>query len=147
MEKLLKFAGIAGIGYLIFNAISNSIYSRLSFGNTRIRLGSITPQGVNATLTVPITNNNPVTFPLEDLRFLVLYGNNRLSEVVMPQPVDIAANETTELTFNSFLSFADLSSSIVNLIASGQFLQALRIQGTAASSGIIIPFTHTVSVG
>ena len=146
-DKLFKTAGILGIAYLVINAISNAIYSRIQFGTTGIKLGTVTAQGVNVEITQPITNTNPVSFPVEQLEFNVLYGDNVLSRVVMPQEVSIEANETTLLEFDAFLNFGDLGGSVMDLINSGEYLQALRVKGFAKSSDIVIPFTNTISVG
>lgn len=146
-DKVLRAAGIIGIGYLLFNFVSNQVYSRLGFGNTRINLGRLDPTGVQVEIIQPLVNNNPVSFPLDSLQFQVLYGDNVLTQVTMPQPIVIEGNSSTDLSFNSFLDFSNLAGSVANIIASGQFLQALRVKGVAVSSGLAIPFTHTVSIG
>lgn len=146
-DKFLKLAGIVGIGYLLFNALSSAVSSRFSFGATRIRLGNLSPTGVQVTVTQPVSNTNPISFPLDTMNFQILYGENLLTTLTLPAPVTVEANGTTNLEFDSFLDFSNLTGSVAAIIASGQFLQALRVKGYAVSSGIIIPFEHTVTIG
>lgn len=147
MDRILRLAGVAFIAYLVGNHLFNSVYNRIKFGGTRIKLGALEPAGVNVKVLQPIENQNPVGFHLDAIRANILYGENALAEVFLPAPVDIPPEQTTVLEFNTFLNFGDLAGSIYSLINSGQFLQALRIKGYAASRGIVIPFEHTVTVG
>lgn len=143
----LRWVGIAALAYFGFNMLYNAVYNRVGFGKPRIRLSNPTLTSVRAEITFPIENNNPVAFPLEGLIAQVVYGPYILATLVQSQPVEIKANDTTLLVFNTRLDYANLGGSIMALVESGEFLQTLRIRGEAISSGLKIPFDNPISVG
>lgn len=147
MDKLLRNAGILALAYLLFNQVYNSIYNRIDFGSTRIKIGRLRPNGVFVKITQPIQNNNKISFPIESIRATVLYGEHPLAEIVLPAPVTIEAAQTTELVFDAFLDFSYLGASVFDMANTGNWLQALRVKGYAVSKGIVIPYEHTISVG
>lgn len=147
MDRILRIAGFAFIAYLVGNNLFTSVYNRISFGNTRLKLGRVEPTGINVQVIQPIDNRNLIGFHIDTIRATILYGDNPLAEIFLPAPVDIAPQQSTALEFSTFLDFGNVAGSIYNVIDSQQWLQALRVKGYAASQGVIIPFEHTVTVG
>lgn len=146
-DQLLRIGGIAFLAYLLFSGVASAAYSNLSFSRPRIRFGSISLSGVDATVSVQITNNNPAGLPLDNLLANIVYGPYILTTLTLQEPITIAANTTTELQFQTRLDFAQLGGNIAALITDGNFLQALRLTGTAYSNGIAFPFDNTISIG
>lgn len=151
-NSLLQYAGIAFIGYLLLGKLFNSVSNNIAFGRPRIQLGKVNfqnklPKSVSAVITLPVTNNNSVSFPIDDLVTQILYGTYLLSSLRLSKPVEIASGATTDLVFNTTLDFSQLAGNVIALVASGEFLQALRLEGTAYSAGVAIPFEKTISVG
>jgi len=147
MDKLLRNAGILALAYLIFNQVYNSIYNRIDFGRTRIKIGRLKTNGVFVKITQPIQNNNKISFPIDAIHATVLYGENPLAEITLPTPIVIEASQTTELVFDTFLDFSYLGASVFDMANTGNWLQALRVKGYAVSKGVVIPYEHTISVG
>lgn len=143
----LTYMGIAFIGYLILGRVGGAAYSNVSFGRPRIRFGRLSPTGVDVTLTIPVTNQNPVSLPLDGLVGQVMYGNYTMLPFQLSNPVTIAAGNTTEVTFSSQLRFAEVGGNIAELLTSGSLLQDLRIEGRAFIKGATIPFSNTIGIG
>lgn len=151
-DTLLQWGGIAFLIYLVGGKLFNSVSSNIIFGRPRIKLGKVNfqfavPQSVSAVLTLPVTNNNPVSFPLDDFVAQVKYGQYPLTSLRLNDPVNIESGSTTNLVFNSTLNFSQIAGNVAALVASGEYLQALALEGTAYSAGVAIPFTNTISVG
>ena len=151
-DTLLKWGGIAFLCYLGSKWLASRVSALLDIGQPRISLGAVEwagplPLSVSATIDLPITNRNAVSFPVDQLLANVVYGQFVLSSLQMTQPVVIQSGETTVLQFNTQLSFADLGGNIAALVASGDYLQALRLVGNVRVEGVTIPFSNTISIG
>lgn len=148
----LQYAGIAFLVYLFGSKLFSSVSNNILFGRPRIKLGKVKfvlgiPQSVAATITLPVTNNNPVSFPLDNFIADIIYGSNSLARLRLAQPVSIESGNTTNLVFNTNLDFAQIAGNVASIVASGQYLQSLKLEGTAYSAGVAIPFSNVISVG
>jgi len=142
MDKLLRNAGILALAYLLFNQVYNSIYNRIDFGSTRIKIGRLKTNGVFVKITQPIQNNNKISFPIDSIRATVLYGENPLAEITLPTPIVIEASQTTELVFDTFLDFSYLGASVFDMANTGNWLQALRIKDPTSVPSVFLPTTY-----
>lgn len=139
-SDVIKWAGIAAILYLAFNYISGALSSKISFGRPRIKVNKPTWTGLKVEITQPITNNLPVSFPIESFKGEVLYGDKKLSDLMLTNPIVLEANNTSNLTINADLNFENLAGNIADLIQSGEILQSIYLKGFIASSGVVYPF-------
>lgn len=151
-DTLLQWGGIAFIFYLGSSWLANRVTDLLDVGRPTITLGQVQwagplPISVAATVEVPVTNNNAVSFPLQRLLANIVYGAYVLSSLRIDEPLVIQAGQTTVLEFHTELSFTDIGGNIASIIISGEYLQALRLTGNAQVEGVTIPFNNTISVG
>ncbi|MEM1323653.1 MAG: LEA type 2 family protein [Bacteroidota bacterium] len=142
----LSLLGIAFIGYLAIKHLGGAASSAISFGRPRIRFGGIQNWGVETTITIPVTNQNPVGLTIDGLLGQLKYGQYTLLPFQMANQVHIAANATTEVTFNGQIRFAEIGGNILALFTSGQIMQDLRIQGQAYVAGLTIPFNSSIGL-
>lgn len=142
MDRLLKLGGIAFVIYLLATKAGSALYNQILVGRPRIKLGKLSVSGIQAILTIPVTNNLPVSAPLDALMGQVMYGVYPVADFAMNSKVVILANQTTELVINTYLDWSKLAGSLIDLVESGQFLNALTVKGHAVSSGIVFPFEN-----
>ncbi len=146
-DSVLRFAGILALGYFLLNSVGNAIANRISIGRPLLRVNRISGLGVEVTLILPVVNSTPVSAPIDGLSGNIIYGNQVLSQVVLNRSLTITANNSTDLTFNASLDFAQLGTSVVNIIDSGEWLQSLRFKGQAVSKGVVFPFDRAFQIG
>lgn len=141
-----KTIGILLLGYHLFKEFGTQVANRLSMGKPRLKFGNIRPQGINATLILPVTNSNPANLPVESFQGQVLYGQFPLSDVYLDSPQVLQSDSTTELKFNILIDTSRFSGSVIDIVNSGQLLQSLRLKGFLKSGGIVFPIDRTLQL-
>ncbi len=144
---LLSALGIAFVGYLALKRFGAAAYSRISFARPRIRFGRMLPYGIDVTVTLPVSNQNPAGITVDGLIGQIKYGPYTLFPFQLSNRVQIAANASTDVVFNGQIRFAEVGGNIAALITSGTLLQDLRVEGTAYVAGLSIPFSNTIGIG
>lgn len=142
MDRLLKLGGIAFVIYLLATKAGSALYNQILVGRPRIKLGKLSVSGIQAILYFPVTNNLPVSAPLDALMGQVMYGVYPVADFAMNSKVVILANQTTELVINTYLDWSKLAGNLIDIVETGQFLNALTVKGHAVSSGIVFPFEN-----
>lgn len=151
MNQTVKTLLIIGLLFFAGKKLFDQAYNRIIYGTTKLRtrgfqLGQ-NSVGLKVQVIQPITNENPVSFPLDDFRGVMYYGQRPLAQFAMPGPTNIAAGSTVDLVFDGVLDFEESLETLQHIIQTGNWIQALRFQGTATSGGVTFPFNHTVRVG
>jgi len=146
-DNALKYLGIAAIAYFLVKKIASDVLNDISFGRPSISIGNTTLTGLNITIKLPVTNNTDLSIPVNAVNADVLYGNNVLSTVFANNSFTVAANNTTEVTFNAVLDYSQFSNSIISLIESREWLQDLKLKGHAVTGGLVFPFEETFTIG
>jgi len=155
MNQTVKVLLIIGVVFYLAKKAVDTVFSKIIYGTTRIRTGGIavttTPgsEGVGLKVEViqPILNENPVSVTIDAINGSMYYGAQKLADFALPAPVTLASGQTVDLTFKGILDFGQSAEAINNMISTGNWLQSLRFKGTATSTGITLPFDHTVSIG
>jgi hypothetical protein len=149
-RNTLIFVGLGVLAYVLFKEATN-IWGKIEYGYTKLRIKGIktTPTGIGLEVKViqPITNKNNLSFPIESIAGTMFYGRRPLATFAMPAPVVVGAGQTTNIEFDGVLDFGQSAETIQTMIQTGQWLQALRFEGVASSTGVAFPFNHTVSIG
>lgn len=144
---ILSYLGIAFIGYLLFSNVGAAAYSRIAFGRPRVRFSNLNWDRVDVSLEIPVTNNNPISLPVDGLLGQLIYGQYTLLPFRLSNPITIQAGETTNVPFSGVIRFAEIGGNLAALFTSGEILQTLRVSGNAYIKGAVIPFDNPISIG
>lgn len=144
--KPLEIAGLIGLGFLLFGKVGSYLSNAVSVGTIRFKLLNTTPVGTTLRLFIPVSNSASVSYPFELFEGNLLYGNYPLGLVYVPGPVTIPANGSTTIQTDVQISFTNLANQVVQMILSGEWLNALSVKGTLTASGVKIPISQNISL-
>lgn len=136
---------IGGVGYLLVKYLGGYAYQNISFGMPKVRFGQPNLNGINATLSMPITNKTAVSIPIDSIIGSVLYSGQPIAQFSQIQPFQIPDGKTTTVEIGVYIPFQGAAQSLVNIIASGNFSTYAVLKGTVRSAGVNIPFEQSVS--
>lgn len=147
-KELLTWQNLAlvfGLYWFAKNFISQTA-SRVGFGVPNLKITNTSAFAISGKLILPVHNKLDVNVPIDSFVGVLSYGNNKLSDIIMPNSAEILANSTTEMVFDVELNFAQLGTSVLNLITSGQYLQQFRVVGTLSAAGLNYPLNQPIKV-
>ncbi|MCC6841449.1 MAG: LEA type 2 family protein [Saprospiraceae bacterium] len=143
---ILKLLLLGGIGYYIFRTIANKASNNITLQKASVSFGNIDLTGVNLNILLVYENKNPFEIPLDSFHGFLMYGPVRLSKVDIHQPLKIMANSVTQIPVSSRINFLDLTSDIINLVKTKQFLQGLRVSGFLTVKGVSLDVDYPIQV-
>jgi len=146
LRGLLAFIGGAAILYLAFKSIGNYVSNNLSLVKTSIKTGSITASGIPLVVALHIQNKTNLAIPIDGFSGGIFYDNNEIAPVEINSTVTIQPNKVSIVQIDSFINFLNISSTIKNLIASGQLLAGLNLKGDLRFEGVNVPINHSISL-
>lgn len=146
MDKVFKWGGLAALVYVILLQAGSWLSQKISVGAIKMQLGQTTPSGQQITLQIPVANTAPVAYPLEAFHGVLQWGANPLAQVIISNPVTIAANSTTTIPVSVFVPFANLGTQIVNIIQQGNWLAGANIKGMLRAGGINVPIQQSIQL-
>jgi LEA14-like dessication related protein len=144
--KPLEIAGLLGLAYLLFGKVGSYLSNAISVGSIKMKLLNTTPAGTTLRLFIPVANSASVSYPFELFQGNLFYGNYPLGQVYVPGPVTIPANGSTTIQTDVQISFANLGNQIVQMILSGEWLNAISVKGTLTASGVKFPISQNISL-
>ena len=149
-KKLLNWAGLLALGYLILEKVGLGVANKISVGRVKVRFGSFdfSSLGISLDLEIPLINNTAVSIPVDSFSAVLLFNNSKLVDVVMSQPRIIEANEISVLSAEVPIQFGQGAQQVMQLIQSmgTGWKENFRIQGVIHSSGLSIPFNQGIQV-
>lgn len=145
-NKFLYWAGMAALAYLVFQQVGGFVASKISFAVPQVKKKSLTPVGLQVEVTQPVTNNLPVSFPIDQIQGAILYGERQLSSMMSDSSTVLEANSTTNLKLNMDINFQNLASNVVDLIVGGEYLQGVYLKGFVMSDGVMYPFKNKITL-
>lgn len=145
-QKLSPTAyALIGVGiYLALQRGVGFIAQQFQILTPRINFDDPTFQGIKADVILPVQNNTPVTVTLNSLVGVVRYGSQVLANVYINQPISINANSTVDITIDFNINYAQVGSSLVNIINSGNYLSNFIFEGQAQVEGIVLPINQRI---
>lgn len=146
MDKVIKWAGIAALAYVVLTNIGSWLSQKISIGAIKMQLGQTSPSGQQITLQIPVINKAPVSYPLEAFQGLLQWGENPLANIIISNPVTIAASNTTTIPVSVFVPFANLGTQIVDIIQQGNWLAGANIKGVLRAGGINVPIQQSIQL-
>lgn len=143
-RKYIGLAAIAGgIGYGLYSLFAAS--SKLQFGKITFKSKSVNLTGVHILLNFPITNTDKKTsLPFDGFTGALNYGTFELAKINIVDKLSITKNSTVNLTVKVDVSFLKLGAEIVSIVQSGNFLNALYINGILKSGGLNVAVKQKV---
>lgn len=144
--KPLEIAGLLGLAYLIFGKVGSYLANAVSVGSITFKMMNTTPAGTTLRLYIPVKNSASVSYPFELFQGNLFYGNYPLGLVYIPGPVTIPANGATTIQTDVQISFTNLANQVVQMIISGEWLNAITVKGTLTASGVKIPISQNISL-
>jgi len=139
-KNWINWAGYAALAYFGLTYLGTAVANEISFGKPRLKIKKTTFTGIDATISIPITNNLPISFSIDTFKGEVLYGDKKLSDLLLNHAMVISGGETSVLDIQTVLNFENLATNIVDLIASGDYLQSIYLKGFVVSSGVAYAF-------
>lgn len=134
-----------GIGaYLLFGKAVSFVANQFKVLTPRVNFGSITFQGIQANIIIPIQNNTPVTVPLNGVQGVIKYGQEVIGQVNVTGPIDISANSVEEIFVDFWITPQMVGGSIINLINSGNYVNSFSFQGNVVISDVVIPVNQKI---
>lgn len=129
----------AGVLFLVGSTVARAVTQRISVQRVRARMKSLSLTYANVEILIDIHNTAGVSVPIDSFQGRLMYGGQSLADIHAPNPVVVNHNQTTTLTLVVPVQFTRLAENIVQLIESGQFIQALHVEGIIRSGGISVP--------
>jgi len=146
MEKILRYAGLAALAYVIIQNLGGWLSKKVSVGPIKMQMGPTSPSGQQITLHIPVINSAPVSYPLEAFQGVLRWGENAIANVVISQAVTIAANTTTTIPVSVFVPFANLATQIVDIIQQGNWMSGANIKGMLRAGGLNVPIQQSIQI-
>jgi len=115
-------------------------------GSPQVRVTGPRPFGLGLEIIFPIGNNSGVPIPVGQFDGALMYGNLKVSDVWIRQPVTIRGNGVTNLVTQAGIDFQSLPGDIGQLFQAGQLLNQLRLVGRIKYNNTSIPVDYTVRV-
>ena len=136
---------LIGVGlYLALQKGAGFIAQQFQVLTPRINFQNPTFQGIQADVIVPIQNNTPASVPLDSLVGVVKYGTQALASVNINQAITIDANTTIDIPIDFDINYAQVGSSLINIINGGNYSSNFIFQGQAVVAGIVIPINQRI---
>ncbi|MCB0707435.1 MAG: hypothetical protein KDC34_19095 [Saprospiraceae bacterium] len=145
-DNTLKYLGVAAIFYFGLKWLGNRVYTNLLIGTPAIESKTVTAQGINLTISIPITNQSNVSLPIQSFIGGLVYGQYALADLNMIGPVNIESGETTLININAFINYQNLANQIISIVTSGDWLNAARVVGVIKASGLSIPVNQAIKI-
>lgn len=143
---VLKLLVFGGIGYFLLRKLANQLSNNITFQRASVSFGNVDLTGVNLNILLVYENKNPFDLPLDSFRGYLMYGPTRISKINIFQPLKITANSVTQIPVSSRINFLDLTSDIINLVKTKQFLQGLRVSGFLTVKGVSLDVDYPIQV-
>lgn len=152
LEKGLKWAGIFFLGKLALEKIGNAAYNNIDYQIGRPSLDFATaPVGsVRVRLPLTITNSNPVTVRLQDVRGTVSYGNILLANVDLGLGGVLATGQVQTFTLLLDIPAGQVINDIVRSFQQqgtySTLINVLIFRGTIYTNLVNIPITTNINL-
>lgn len=143
MNKLIIGAAVLYFLSRGGDLFASSVKKEITVGTPKVRFKGITWSGVKILLTIPITNNNPVTFPVSAIQGDIFYKGVLAGSFNSAKSFNLTPNETVNTETLVTLSIPNAVEAITNAIEKGIDLNLL-IKGNLISMGVNFPFTYTL---
>lgn len=144
-DKVLKIAGLIFLIKTAFDWLSNQVLKQISYGTPKIDLKKTDITGIEAVVELPITNNTPTSVQIQNVEGGLFYGNDMVAPI-RSDSTTITANTTTIFYIETKIAFDDLAEDIVNIIASQEYLRALRFKGNIKAMGLVFPVDEKLTL-
>lgn len=140
----LIIIGVAAVAFFAWRTMASDVIARFSVDRVRARVKSWKLEGVTIEILLDIRNDSGVSIPIDGFWGSLKYGPHLLSMINAPSPLTLKAGAITTASFNAVISYADLSTQIIAMIESKNFIQNLTIDGYVQSSGIRVPVSKSL---
>ncbi len=146
LRSFINIIGVVALGWFILSHLASSVISKLSVSNVSIKLGSLNASGLPIIIPITIRNNSDTSIPVNSFDGLLFHGSTAIAPVIIDNPINIAAKQSTTVDVRSFINILDLASDLYNIIVSKNFLDNLRLVGNLNYYGISIPVSSVIKI-
>lgn len=139
---IIGFVAIAGFAIYSFasKVTSNVFVKKVTARNFKVGWTGITGQ-----IVMEIQNNSDVVASITGFIGKLIYADSPLADLAIQSPVTIQKGTSTIIPVNVEVNFAQLPTSIVQIISSGQYLSSLRVKGNLMGYGITVPIDYPIT--
>lgn len=146
MRNILAIIGVAAIGWFLLSKLVNNVISAISFESVGLKLGGLTPSGLEISVPITLRNNTNLSIPIESFRGSLIYGTQEIAPVFINVPTTINAQASSTIQVESKISFLAAAQDLLDLINSKQYLNNLRLVGQLSYQGVGIPIDHVIKI-
>lgn len=137
------------IGAIVYYLLSTkgslfatSIANEITVGRPKVKYKGLSWNGIKVLISIPITNNNKVSFPVSAVQGDVFYKGNLVGSFNSAKPFTLNPGELVTAEVNMNLGIEDAIKTITSAVE-GLDLK-LGIRGNIVSLGVNFPFTYTL---
>lgn len=154
VERVLALAG----GFFIVKMLADKVVSG-AFSNINYTFGKPTfnfnnmllnPPSIEVNLPMTIENKNPIGITVTNFRGVIMYGNLKISDVVIPVGGIIPANGSNTLFLKLNIIALQLINDIVRSIsqtgAYGTLVNVIKLKGTLETSVLRVAIDTNISL-
>lgn len=146
MKNLLAVIGAFALGWFALNKVFNHVASSLYVHSVGLRVGSFDFTGLKLTIPITIENRSGVSIPINSFRGNIFYGVQDIAPVFINNKITIAAKELTTINVETLIKIKDTAQNILDLIASNEYLNNLRLVGLLNYEGIELPIDQVIKI-
>lgn len=143
---ILKLALIGGLVYYLIRRVGSNIANAITFQKASLNFDSVDLAGADLSIVLSYRNDNGIAIPIDSFDGFLMYGPVRLAAVRIKGPVSLAPKSISQIPVKSRISFLDLSSDIINLVKSRQFLQGLTVTGFITVKGASLDVDYPIQI-
>jgi len=143
---ILKLALVGGLIYYFIRRVGSNIANAITFVKATLNFDSIDLAGADLSILLTYRNDNGIAIPIDSFDGFLMYGPVRLAAIRIKSPVTLAPKAVSQIPVKSRISFLDLSSDIINLVKSRQFLQGLTVTGFITVKGASLDVDYPIQI-
>ncbi|MEI2693707.1 MAG: hypothetical protein V9E90_01425 [Saprospiraceae bacterium] len=146
MKNILAVIGAFALGWFALNKVFNHVASSIYVHSVGLRVGSFDLTGLNLTIPITVENRSNVSIPINSFRGNIFYGVQDIAPVFINNKITIAAKAMTVIQVETLIKIKDTAQNILDLIASNEYLNNLRLVGLLNYEGVELPIDQVIKI-
>jgi len=134
-NSILSWTAIAAISFFLLREIGYSIWNKINIGKLSYSIDRSDTKKIDLTIQMPLINTSNVSVPVEGFKGVLKYGSNIISNLVIPSPFTIIANQNISVPIKATVYYGDLALNIVDVFRSKKLKLPLVVNGIVKIKG------------
>lgn len=144
-NKALILVAVVGLGFFLWLK-AKDLSNKISFGAPRFGAALFTWLTSQINVFIPVINESGITAPVDDFTGVLLYGNQKIADLKLVEPVQIPGAGNVDLEIKAINKNVDLIGSILQIIGSKQLNEPLKIVGSLKVGKLNIPIDEPIEI-